>query len=151
MIFTSTGSNSYFSPYPRSAKPLSNTSEFQYKSNNGYRTQLFCPKTKTVLNISAPRLPLAQNCSKKIVSRDTFRQNSLKTARNQQTRRIPSLSAALNFSRTTILRPAPATLPRKFAIKADGYASRDLRGAARLASQRIYTARRAKPHTTLHR
>ena len=117
MIFTSTGSNPYFSPYPRSAKPLSNTSEFQYKPNNGCRSQLFQSKTKTVLNISAPRLPLVQNCSKKIVSRDTFRQNSPKTARNQQTRRMPSLSAALNFSRATILRPAQPSFPENLPLK----------------------------------
>lgn len=70
-----------------------------------------------MLNISAPRLPLAQNCSKKIVSRDTFRQNSPKTARNQQTRRTPSLSAALNFSRTTILRPPRPRFPENLPLK----------------------------------
>lgn len=70
-----------------------------------------------MLNISAPRLPLAQNYSKKIVSRDTFRQNSLKTARNQQTRRTPSLSAAFNFSRTTILRPPRPRLPENLPLK----------------------------------
>lgn len=70
-----------------------------------------------MLNISAPRLPLAQNCSKKIVSRDTFRQNSPKTARNQQTRRMPSLSVALNFSRTTILHPLRPRLPENLPLK----------------------------------
>ena len=89
---------------------------FQYKPDNGCRTQLFQSKTK-MLNISAPRLPLAQNCSKKIVSRDTFRQNSPKTARNQQTRRMPSLSAALNFSRTTILRPPRPRFPENLPLK----------------------------------
>ena len=100
-----------------------------------------------MLNISAPRLPLAQNCSKKIVSRDTFRQNSPKTARNQQTRRTPSLSAALNFSRTTILHPLRPRLPENLPLKPT--ATRQAIPATRqgLPRNAFNTARRAKPHT----
>lgn len=113
----------------------------------------YFPLKQKRFRISAPhsRLPLAQNCSKKIVSRDTFRQNSPKTARNQQTRRTPSLSAASNFSRTTILRPPRPRFPENLPLKP--IATHQEISAARqsLSRNAFNTARHAKPHTPLRR